>query len=58
MTYSGQRFHRIREIFSLKPEGHVDQTDQNRNLQERADDGGKRLPMILESTPAMKGIPK
>jgi hypothetical protein len=43
MTYSGRRFHGIREISRLEAERHVDQADQNRDLQKRTDNSGKGL---------------
>ena len=46
MTDPGWSFHGIREIFLLKPKRHVDKADQNRNLQERSDDGGKGLARV------------
>jgi hypothetical protein len=46
MANSGWSFHCKRKIFSLEPEGHVDQADQNRDLQERADDGCEGLARI------------
>ena len=46
MTDPCRSFHSIRKIFLLKPKGHVDETDQNRNLQERPDDSGKGLARV------------
>ena len=46
MTDSGRRFHRIGEIFSFETKGHVDQVINTWDLQQRADDGGKRLAEI------------
>ena len=46
MADTGGSLHSIREILLLKPQGHIDQPDQNRNLQQRADHGGKGLTRV------------
>ncbi len=43
MTDPCWSLHRVGKVFFLKPQGHVYKADQNRNLQERSDDSGKRL---------------
>lgn len=46
MADTSGSLHSVREILLLKPEGHVDQADQNRDLQQRADDSGKGLARV------------